>query len=387
VTVNVAASAPSAVTNQVSVSGGNSAPATSSDTAVVVPSPILSILPGSAAFVKTDTTTQGSWKSVYGSDGANVIGDTASYPSYVTVAPSANATYVWAASTSDVRAPLKLSSTTVRVADCWYSFGVFTIDLNFTDGQTHQVALYALDFDNYHGRSEKIDILDTNGKVLDSRPVSSFVGGQYLVWNLSGHVIVRVTNTNPVSNAVLSGLFFGSGSVVTPPPPTGTAAFAKTDTTTQGTWKSVYGSQGANVIGDSASYPSYVTATPSGNANYVWAASTSDVRAPLKLSSTTGRVAGCWYSSGVFTIDLNFTDGQTHQVALYALDFDNYHGRSEKIDILDANGAVLDSRPLSNFGGGQYLVWNLSGHVIVRVTNTNLVSNAVISGLFFGPSA
>src|SRR5262245_38743161 len=46
--------------------------------------------PGSAVFVKTDITTQGSWKSAYGSEGGNVIGDSAEYPSYVTVTPSAN---------------------------------------------------------------------------------------------------------------------------------------------------------------------------------------------------------------------------------------------------------------------------------------------------------
>jgi hypothetical protein len=37
---------------------------------------------------------------------------------------------------------------------------------------------------------------------------------------------------------------------------------------------------------------------------------------------------------------------------------------------------------VSNFHNGQYLVWQLSGHVQVRVTNTGN-SNAVISGLFF----
>ena len=34
----------------------------------------------SATFVKTDSTTQGNWKSVYGSNGYNVIDDTTSYP-------------------------------------------------------------------------------------------------------------------------------------------------------------------------------------------------------------------------------------------------------------------------------------------------------------------
>jgi hypothetical protein len=44
--------------------------------------------------------------------------------------------------------------------------------------------------------------------VLDSRTLSSFTGGQYLVWNLGGHVQLRVTNLSGIS-AVVSGLFFG----------------------------------------------------------------------------------------------------------------------------------------------------------------------------------
>jgi hypothetical protein len=79
------------------------------------------------------------------------------------------------------------------------------VDLNFKDTNSHQVALYLLDWDNY-GRTERVDILDANNTLLDSRSASSFVNGEYLVWNLSGHVIVKITNTS--SNAVLSGLFF-----------------------------------------------------------------------------------------------------------------------------------------------------------------------------------
>jgi hypothetical protein len=100
----------------------------------------------------------------------------------------------------------KASSTTDRLAACWYSGSSFTVDLNFKDTSPHQVALYLLDWDNYYGRTERVDILDANNTLLDSRSVSSFVNGLYLVWNLSGHVIVKITNTN--SNAVLRGLFF-----------------------------------------------------------------------------------------------------------------------------------------------------------------------------------
>jgi len=64
--------------------------------------------------------------------------------------------------------------------------------------------------------------------------------------------------------------------------PTGTATFLKTDISTAGTWKSVYGADGFNVIGNSASVPAYVTVTPSGNSSYVWASSTSDTRALQK---------------------------------------------------------------------------------------------------------
>src|ERR1039457_3644434 len=116
--------------------------------------------------------------------------------------------------------------------------------------------------------------------------------------------------------------------------PTGAASFVKADTTTAGTWKGVYGADGYNVIGDLASVPAYVTATPSGNSSYVWASSTSDTRAPQKASNPADRIAACWYSSGSFTIDLAFHDSNTHQVAAYLLDWDNYYGRTERVDVI-----------------------------------------------------
>jgi hypothetical protein len=68
------------------------------------------------------------------------------------------------------------------------------------------------------------------------------------------------------------------------------------------------------------------------------------------------------------------------------LDWDGI-GRSERIDVLDAvTGKVLDSRTVAGFSGGEYLVWTLGGHVLVRLTNL-AGNNAVLSGLFFGPGA
>ena len=99
-------------------------------------------------------------------------------------------------------------------------------------------------------------------------------------------------------------------------------------------------------------------------------------------ASGNGRLAACWFSSGVFTLDVNLTDGGAHQVALYLLNWEAA-ARSERIDVLDAGtGTVLDTRTVSGFSGGQYLVWTLSGHVTLRVTNLGS-PNAVVSGIFF----
>ncbi len=335
-----------------------------------------------AAFVKTDTTTSGTWKGVYGGDGANIIGDTANYPAYATVTPGGNLFYTWAASSTDPRALQKISSATDRIAACWYNSSTFSVDVRFNDQNTHQLALYLLDWDS-QGRSERVDIVDgTTSAVLDTRSVSAFTAGQYLVWTLGGHVIVRVTNTNSSPNAPVSALLFGTGTVTSPA--TNAAAFVKTDTATSGSWKGIYGADGENVLGDTASYPAYATVTPSGFLSYTWAASTTDTRGLQKVASPTDRVAACWYNNITFAIDVQLTDANAHQVALYLVDWDNYNGRTERFDVLDGTtNALLDTRSVSSFVGGQYLVWNLTGHVIIRVTNTNPNANAVVSGIFF----
>jgi hypothetical protein len=40
---------------------------------------------------------------------------------------------------------------------------------------------------------------------------------------------------------------------------------------------------------------------------------------------------------------------------------------------------------VGGFGGGEYLVWDLGGNVLVRVTKLS-GPNAVLSGLFFDPT-
>jgi hypothetical protein len=161
-----------------------------------------------------------------------------------------------------------------------------------------------------------------------------------------------------------------------------TAAFVGTDATTQGTWKGKYGADGYTVVNNATNYPAYAQVSASGNSPYTWVASTSDVRA-LQKATATDRIAATWFSSSSFTIDVNLTDGQIHQVALYCLDWGSTPTRGQSIAVLDAvSGTVLNSQSVSTFNGGKYLVWNVAGHVKFRVTRT-AGANAVVSGLFF----
>ena len=110
----------------------------------------------------------------------------------------------------------------------------------------------------------------------------------------AGSVSVATPVTLAASYLGISETF---GLVINPTTPaSGTAAFVNTDTTTAGTWKGIYGADGFNIVDDAVSYPSYVTVTPSGNSDYIWASSTADVRGLQKASSTTDRIAACWYS-------------------------------------------------------------------------------------------
>jgi NPCBM/NEW2 domain len=447
----------------------------------VVVNSVNSTANSSASLIKRDTATAGAWIGVYGSQGYDIIGNTTSSPSYATVTTAGALSGTWAASTTDPRA-LQKASVAGRIAANWYSFSSFTINVNLTDGQAHDIALYALDWDGNNTRSEQIQIINAaTGAVLDTEKVSAFSGGVYLQWVVTGNVVIKVTKLGG-ANAVLSGLFFdnpsslgpstsdlfsisslsttvatgvaqsltvtavslsggtdthytgtvqfkssdpqavlpanytftstdagrhtfsitlntpgtqsitvtdlatatitGSISVTVNPAVSSSASLIKRDTSTAGTWIGAYGSQGYNVIGNVASYPSYATVTTVGALNGTWAASTTDSRA-LQKASVVGHLAACWYSFSSFTINVNLTDGQAHDITLYALDWDENNTRSEQIQIINAaTGTVLDTEKVSAFSGGVYLQWVVTGNVVIKVTKLG-GANAVLSGLFF----
>jgi hypothetical protein len=235
-----------------------------------------------------------------------------------------------------------------------------------------------VDWDTF-SRAQRIEVVDVaTGAVLDSRSVSTFHDGTYLVWEVSGNVRFRVVQTGSL-NAVISGVFFGSA----PPPQPGatSARFLQTDVATRGNWKGVYGADGYNIAADAQSYPSWATVTLSNWDAHTWTLSTSETRA-LQRGTAAGRIASAWYRSTSASIDVRITDGATHRIALYMLDWDSY-SRAQRIEVVDiASGAVLDSRNVTDFHEGTYLVWEISGNVRFRVSQTGSY-NAVVNGLFF----
>jgi subtilisin family serine protease len=196
-------------------------------------------------------------------------------------------------------------------------------------------------------------------------------------------ILATVTPVASLAGKTVSGGIVNAAAAVGIPAGTATATYVTTDTTTLGTWRGAYGSQGYAIPGNATSFNGL---TLTGQASYVWTYPGDPNAAQMAPPAQTGaRIASAWYSYNSFTADVNISDGQTHRLAAYFDDWDR-GGRQETVQVLDASsGAVLDTRSMSNFASGQYLVWNVSGHVQVRVTNNNPNSNAVITALFLDP--
>lgn len=175
------------------------------------------VTPGAASaagaeYLRTDTTTQGAWKGVYGADGHAVFGDATKYPAYAKASPSTEAVFKWPA-TTEARTLQKASDPAARIAAELHADSSLALDLDLTDGGPHEIALYFLDYD-HKGEVNAVQIKDAVfGDLLATHTFASFAEGQYGVFRLKGHVQVVITNGAPRatnSQATLSGLFFGA---------------------------------------------------------------------------------------------------------------------------------------------------------------------------------
>ena len=333
-------------------------------------------LSSSAKYGGLDTTTQGTWTGKYGVDGYLVPTVITKSPTYATVSFIGGSLYKWIYPTTDVRALQTAPKASARVASAFTSGTNFTINVNLTDGNPHRIALYLLDWDST-SRTETISIKDASSNaVLDTEAFSGFHNGEYAVWNVQGHVLIQIAKTGGAS-AVCAGVFFDpvSSSLAS-------ATYSGLDTTTLGTWTGKYGASGEIIPNDVTNAPLFATVSLTGESLYTWAYSTTDLRDLQTSSGASNRIASIYYSASSFTINLNLTDGNTHKISLYLLDWDT-SARTQTISILDAGtNAVLDTEQFSGFHNGEYAAWAIKGHVVIQVTCTGGY-NAVVNGIFF----
>jgi hypothetical protein len=260
----------------------------------------------------------------------------------------------------------------VEYANINFGGGVsqFTIDLAVTAG--------------YSGQQIQLRIDSLTGPVIGTLTTKATTA-----WNDFEAESTAVSGVTGVHNLYLVGVgswgianysYFTFGAAAS------ASNYVNTDTTTQGNWTGTYGSGGYSVFGGSTSLPSYANLSVSGNSTWTWeAAGTSDPRALQISSGSSTHVAACDYSnSGSVSFNLNLNDGQSHKVALYLLDADS-RSRSETVQISDANtGTILSTTSASNFSGGDYVVYTLTGNVKITIINNAGSLNAVASGIFIG---
>lgn len=325
-------------------------------------------------FVGADNATSGNWIGAYGSQGQFVQGDTANFPLFVHAGLTNGHEDSVYSSTTNPAALQRLSNPADRIVNHIATSDVMALDLNFIDGRSHRTSFYMTDADR-RGRVQVVQLFDAQtGRLLDARSVSNFQKGQYLTYDLSGHVQLRFINVNPRSTAVLDGIFFD-------PAPTGEKSFIGVNGTDMGFWRNHFGSQGQFILGQSLTPPSFVALNVTGGTP-ILRGIYRNPRTLEMINDPRFGTASEYSTAGTMTIDLNFTDGQAHRVSVYAADFQRLR-RSQRFDVIDVDsGALLSSRELSDFANGKYLSWDLSGHVQIRVTRTAGPS-AVVSGLFF----
>src|SRR5262249_48312260 len=130
------------------------------------------VYPAAATFVGTDTTTQGNWQAGYGGNGFDISQDGGPNNPTLPPLPPRNVPGgqppTWSSTTSDPRALTPAGGGSTRVAAAWDTPTSMAFNVSISDGQTHELALYALDWDGAGGgRSERIDLIDnSSGTVL-----------------------------------------------------------------------------------------------------------------------------------------------------------------------------------------------------------------------------
>jgi hypothetical protein len=197
--------------------------------------------------------------------------------------------------------------------------------------------------------------------------------------------ITAVSNVNPAIRDQVVVILIGNG-----------AKFLRSDTATHGNWNQQPPTMPPTAVYGSMGYA--LAANPPVINKPVGLASLQDVIAldefhyapgtPRDLNNPVGppaTLSDVWYTrvGNRFSIDLDFSNYDSHQIAVYCAMWDG-QPRTQTIRILDGDSPAseFDPQTVSAFDSGVYLVWQVIGHVIIEVTK-GTGPNAVISGIFF----
>ncbi|HZZ43970.1 MAG TPA: S8 family peptidase [Tepidisphaeraceae bacterium] len=344
-----------------------------------------------------DTSTQGSWTGVYGKQGAVVYGDNASINTYSNSFVNAQITgaslQVYSDTSSNPNALQQQTNHNSRIAAQLSSAGPITLDLDFSDSNSHRVSLYLASLTKGISGPLNISLIDPDtGTLINSYNTGNLKTGEYDTFEVSPpqtsdgsfassyRIRIVISPTKAGQNAVLNGLFFDPGTTDDAALVTATPV-ANIKTVTGGDWTTQYGSRGADVFGG-VSTTGIVSLKSGTIVKLPQYNSSSAALVQPRATSTSQRAAGYVQTKGSMDIIINLNSfGSPQKLTIYAADLEKL-GRAERLDLYNADtGALLTSVDLKNFSAGKYVSFIVSGKVRLHVTRL-AGPNAVIGGIF-----
>lgn len=177
------------------------------------------------------------------------------------------------------------------------------------------------------------------------------------------------------------GLTFDSESTtisVIAPPPAGTLTVI--DRQLQGDWPDHYGAAGYVIFGGESHLPSWLDLTTPKGALDTFPQHKGDRRAALR-SDRSARLAAGYATGPEATIELKFTDPETHRATLYLVDWERTHATLGLTIEDGVTGAILDEETLQDMEEGAYVSLNVRGQVLLRLRSSH-GPGPFLSGLF-----
>jgi hypothetical protein len=172
---------------------------------------VLEADPAKGRFVMQDSTTLGSWKGVYGTDGYLIVGLATNLPVPAKQISLASGSYFAFATNTTAANALERTGTdsvTNRFAACQFDPTAILVNVNLPVGTTNRIALYLMEPTSI--RTQRVELMDGNGiVVLDTRTVSGLSNAVYLVYDVNGPVQVRITSLAG-GNCLVNAVFLGT---------------------------------------------------------------------------------------------------------------------------------------------------------------------------------